>query len=619
MCYNSILIRSNADRPTYGNRPYMFVPCNKCFACRSARSDSYYIRTVNEMKSFNKNVLALFVLLTYNEDHLPRISEDDFCDVTPDPENLITRLSKNSPFDPQLDGIVESSEFDSAKCYYLPLDQVKVHPLPCFNVKHIDLFFKHLRAKLKKQFGYVPRISYFLVAENGDKFKRPHYHIILIIDIPRFIGGFDNVRLLRCMISESWSVRQYVEPYECHRKNKDGKFLYHRDGSPVTYLRTTKMVSLGMTSLGKKGSPEVIDMSSPNNVSRYISDYLVNDPYFEDVHKSNLDQLSPRNQKIYYKKFGPFRLTSHFFGISALDSLSDNDILNCIVRLDGVERPYRMPLYYQRYVYETKINYQSCFESKKLYHRYNKVVPYRSKISCMPLHGYGDRYMDLSSGVLDVKPKYKSVVSKNENWKLMKKHKFTELYSSLLSSMGDFRAWLLNDSSEYDPVSFYGEYLLSQPAFNDLLLRQRSTDVRWIRPTLKNLRLWIQVVSPSKLLGYYLILFNFYTKDHEQDPFTTPKSLFNLNYTHDHLDDQEFIRSCYEDHIDKSSISHFLDRVVDDHSRDLQLWMYKYEYLCICFQAYQHFRLFVTNENKVADWNEKAISLGKAKFLIQPH
>ena len=619
MCYNSILIRSNVHRSTYGNRPFMFVPCNKCFACRSARSDSYYIRTVNEMMSYDKNILALFVLLTYNEDFLPRISYDDFCDVTPSPENVITRISKNSAFDLQSDGIIPPSEFDSGSCRYLPLDRIKVHPFPCFNVQHLDFFFKHLRAKLKKKFGYIPRISYFLVAENGDAHKRPHYHIILLIDIPRYQNGYDNVRLLRVLIDESWSVRRYVEPYECHRKNKDGKFMYHRDGTPVTYLRSTKMVSLGMTSLGKKGKPPVIDMSNPNNVSRYLADYIVNDPYFEEVHKANLDQLSPRNKKIYIKKFGPFRLTSQFFGISALDRLSNNDILNNIVRIEGKEHPFPMPLYYQRYVYETKITYQSHFEHKPLHHDFYKKVPYKSKISRMPLHGYGDRYLDLCSNVEIIVPKYKTVVSKNENWKLMKKHKFLELYASLLSSFCDFRSWLLNDSSELDPVSFYSEYLLSQPAFNDILERQRCTDVRWIRPTLKNLRLWIQLITPRKLLGYYLVLFNFYTHDKVSDPFTTPKALFNLNYTHDHLDDQEFICQCYEDHIDKSSISHFLDRTVDDHSRDLQLWMYKFEYLCICFQAYQHFRLFVTNENKVSDWNRKAKEIGKAKFLIQPH
>ena len=593
MCYNSVLIRSNANRLTYGNRPYMFVPCNKCFACRSARSDSYFIRTVNEMKSFNSNILALFVLLTYNENELPRISADDFCDITPDPVNIKTRLSKNSAFEFQDDGIIPASDFNEEECKYLPLSQIRVHPLPTFNVDHIDKFFKHLRSHLKKFYGFIPRISYFLVAENGDRFKRPHYHVILFIDIPRYIGGVDNVNILRNMISVCWSVRKFVDPYPCHRKDKDGHFLYYRDGRPKTYMRTTRMVSLGMTSLGKKGTPPVINMTDINKVSRYLAEYLVNDPYFEEVHKPNLDQLSPRNQQIYRKKFGTFRLTSQFFGISALDRITDNDVLNCQVRIDGVDHPYRMPLYYQRYVYDSKITYVHAYETR--------------------------RTLDSDRGIYEVKPKYRSVISHNENWKLMKKHKFTEMYASLLSSFCDFRAWLLNDSSEKVHVAFYNEYLMNQPAFMDLLMRNRCSDVRWIRPTMKNMRLWIQLLSPRKLLGYYLLLFNNYSYDPSPDPFTTPKALFNLNYTHERLDDEEFVRSCYEDHIDKSSISHFLDRQVDSRSRELQMWMYKFEYLCICFQSYQHFALFRVDQNKIADWNIKAKEIGKSKFIIQPH
>lgn len=573
------------------------------------------------MKSYNRDILALFVLLTYNEENLPRVMEDDFCDVTENLYSLKPRLSKNSPFEIQDDGIVESSEFDpEEKCYYLPLDQMKVHHLPCFDVSHIDLFFKHLRSYLKRHFGYIPRISYFLVAENGDQRKRPHYHIILLIDVPRFSGLVDNLPIVRRMIQCSWSVRKFVEPYECHRKDKDGNFLYYRDGRPKTYTRTTKMVCLGMTSLGRDGSPETIDMSNPNNVSRYLSEYLVNDPYFENVHKANLDQLSPRNRKIYYKKFGPFRLTSQFYGISALDRLSDNDILNCQMRVEGIDHPYPMPTYYQRYVYENKITYQVGFQHEKYVHTYpKKSVPYRSCISRTPLRGYGIRYLPLSQNVEKITPIYRSVIDKNENWKLMKKHKFTELYHSLLSSFGDFCAWLLNDSSELAPSSLYFEHLMSQPAFLDLHSRCRCSDSRWYQPTLPSLRLWSKLISPRKLLGYYLTLFNFYTHDKDLDPFTTPKALYNLNYTRDHLDNDDFIRQCYEDFIDKSAVNHYLDKKVDHGSRRLETWQFRYEYLCICFQSYQHFRLFQINENKVADWNEKAVSLGKAKFLIQPH
>ena len=633
MCYQSILIKSNAIRPTYGNRPYMFVPCGNCFACRSAKSDSYYIRTVNEMKSYNPNSIVLFVLLTYNDMMLPKVSSDQFdnvCDVL-DQDH---RVSKYAPFELQ-DGLESKFYYDAIDQSfqmpeYLPLYDCTFHPLPCFNVHHIDLFFKHLRSYLKKQFGFIPRYSYFLVAENGDEKKRPHYHIILFLDIPRYLPNQDGLQIdqlpiCKSIVRSSWSQRFHCEPYQVHRKDKDGKYMYtKREHKPVTYTCYTRMIPFGFVMFDEENGKDLVSLEDCNKVSRYLSQYLVNDPYFEEVHKSNLDQLSPRNKKIYLKRFGPFRLTSQHYGLSVgLGSLSNNDVLNCIIRLDGKDHPYRMPLYYQRYVYSYSIPHSPVISeptwkrSGIIPRHISKDTPYRA-VFAHDFVTYDIRKLPMQRFRL----RQSRTVFKNDNYVKMKKHLFPQLYSSLCTSFGKFKHYVLHDLTVSSDVYFKFNSLSLHPAFNILSRlpnKERSKLLKFYKPTLSNLTKWINRLSVPTLVGYYISMFNHYSYE-KKESMESPLSLQNLTYTHKNLKNYEFIFECYRDFVDRNVSSPFDDHGISSiNCFNLRLWMVRFEYLCVLFQAYQHVVLADENVNKINDWNKVADSLNKCKFKIRPH
>ena len=304
MCYSPLFIQNNSTRKVYGYKPYMFVPCGHCFACRSARSQSYFLRCAYEMRSYRPNSLVLFVLLTYNEFMLPHVTPDQMDDFST--IGCKGRVSKNASF--------EYQGLDPESIYSLPED-LQLYKLPCFQIKHIDLFFKKLRYRLFKVFGYKVRISYFLVAENGDEKKRPHYHIILFFDLE--MNDY-NFNICKALVTDSWSKRMSCAPYLCHRKNKDGNYMYYKNGKPKTYSKCTRDVPFGYVMFDEENGKQFVKLQDINKTASYLSQYLVQDPYFEDVHRSNLDQLSPRNKRIYIKRFGNFRLTSKFFGVTSV-------------------------------------------------------------------------------------------------------------------------------------------------------------------------------------------------------------------------------------------------------------------------------------------------------------
>ena len=44
------------------------MPCGKCLSCRIAKRSEWAMRMIHELDNFN---CAVFVTLTYDEDHLP--------------------------------------------------------------------------------------------------------------------------------------------------------------------------------------------------------------------------------------------------------------------------------------------------------------------------------------------------------------------------------------------------------------------------------------------------------------------------------------------------------------------------------------------------------------------
>lgn len=98
----------------------VLVPCGKCIGCRIDYSHEWASRLCIELKDNDHN--AIFVTLTYDNDHLPT---DNFGD-------------------------------------------------PVLNVRDVQLFFKRLRKRYADK-----RIRFYLAGEYGGKTHRPHYHAII--------------------------------------------------------------------------------------------------------------------------------------------------------------------------------------------------------------------------------------------------------------------------------------------------------------------------------------------------------------------------------------------------------------------------------------------------------
>lgn len=142
------------DPTTFGSpldlqtRGYYFtpVPCGKCYGCLADRSREWSIRLLLELEDM-KN--AIFVTLTYNNDHLPRTATGS----------------------------------------------------PTLNVRDTQLFFKRLRKKFTGR-----KIRFFLCGEYGSNTHRPHYHAIIFgLDLIDFLD-------LRPVSSNELGQQVYTSP-----------------------------------------------------------------------------------------------------------------------------------------------------------------------------------------------------------------------------------------------------------------------------------------------------------------------------------------------------------------------------------------------------------------------
>lgn len=106
--------------PVYGyaSKSNLYVPCGHCTACRIKRTSEWSLRLMNELPYWNNE--AVFLTLTYDEEHLP-------------------------------------------KDYSL-------------NRRDLQLFWKRLRKDLDCE---NRKIKYYACGEYGDTFSRPHYHSIV--------------------------------------------------------------------------------------------------------------------------------------------------------------------------------------------------------------------------------------------------------------------------------------------------------------------------------------------------------------------------------------------------------------------------------------------------------
>lgn len=153
------------DSPLRINNKYtgqrMLVGCRKCDSCLIASANAKTLLLMNELK---KDFFALYITLTYDNNHLPVVFYGD---------DRILRIKD--------DGFEELEKLDE-KVSLCPCEPVNYPYIDCTGViyyKDFQNFMKRLRINLKRDYNYVESIRYFVCCEYGSTHRRPHFHAIL--------------------------------------------------------------------------------------------------------------------------------------------------------------------------------------------------------------------------------------------------------------------------------------------------------------------------------------------------------------------------------------------------------------------------------------------------------
>ena len=182
MCTNPISIRRVNG---YKEGTYVLVPCGRCAECCKRRQNDWYVRLSEE---FRQHRTALFVTLTYDDEHVPRVEKDG-----------------------------------------------KVYLSVC--KKDVQCFVKRFRKSLEPR-----KIRYFVCAEYGPKTFRPHYHCVIFgadsNDVPILRNAWKNGFVDASRVRTNGSLR-YVAKY-CSKP----AVLRYELNAPVE--KTFRLVSLGL-------------------------------------------------------------------------------------------------------------------------------------------------------------------------------------------------------------------------------------------------------------------------------------------------------------------------------------------------------------------------------------
>lgn len=120
-------------RPQFGFN--LDVPCNDCLECRSASQDSWVFRLGTDLKELYANKgFAVFLTFTYNNKSLP-----------------FTSFGFN-------DSVV-----------------------PCFSADHVSGFLNKVKSYMHRTYG-KGSYRYFWCSEYGKFTKRPHYHVLFLLN-----------------------------------------------------------------------------------------------------------------------------------------------------------------------------------------------------------------------------------------------------------------------------------------------------------------------------------------------------------------------------------------------------------------------------------------------------
>lgn len=168
------------------------VPCGKCAACTSLKSNEWTNRLDMESQCHR---YTLFVTLTYADSGLTRLP--------------VTSAMDEKGYDKAVE---HSSSF------------ISFHDgmIPCVNVRDIQLFFKKLRINLVRKLHLNEKersIRYFVASEYGPTTFRPHYHILLWFDSDKV------AQVIKEYIYQAWKFKNPHSSFESFQRRNRMEFV----------------------------------------------------------------------------------------------------------------------------------------------------------------------------------------------------------------------------------------------------------------------------------------------------------------------------------------------------------------------------------------------------------
>ena len=194
---------------------FVYYPCGTCDVCRQKKS-AYVAKKVDSQ--LNISSYCYLITLSYHDDFLPLakfIYDKDsnmyniktICDrfVTNDGETDVTLMS----LPVNLSAIELYDRLLSYRSPYANYDELSI---PILNYYDVKCFFKRFRflldslykptksdkeedpegASRLQEIRDACKFSYFVCAEYGGRYKRPHYHILLYANTPLVMQAFES-------------------------------------------------------------------------------------------------------------------------------------------------------------------------------------------------------------------------------------------------------------------------------------------------------------------------------------------------------------------------------------------------------------------------------------------
>lgn len=239
-----------------------YVPCGKCYHCRITRVNEWVTRMqLQSMQSLH----TYFITLTY---------------------------STNAPLQilNECDAVVHNYNVDY---------KMQLSPL-VLNKKHVQNFFKRLRKNTNKS------CQYFACGEYGEKYARPHYHLILWSDTP----------FTAQEIQDAWTLNDIpIGNIDFQDMNTDAINITHSFKYVCKYVQKTEF------KLYKLKTRKLHEKNLRNNYAGIHPDFKFNNEYKVEVNLRDdtkyvvtrqdfYDRYMEKCHFKYEKMFGPFFLCS---------------------------------------------------------------------------------------------------------------------------------------------------------------------------------------------------------------------------------------------------------------------------------------------------------------------